>query len=64
MRLVRGEGEHDKISVEAVQNVDKVGVVVGLGPLEADVGHDLVLALAWEGRVTEDYADIPPRWVG
>ena len=45
------DGEHDEVGVEAVQDVPRVGVVVRLAPLVADVVHDFVLALARHARV-------------
>ena len=62
--LVRGQRQHDEVGIQPVQDVDEVGIVVGLRPLEADVGHDLVLPLPGDGGIAEDDADVPPRLVG
>ena len=44
-RLVRGQGKHDEVGVQAVQAVPGVRVPAGAAALLPDVRHDLVLAL-------------------
>ena len=55
IRLVRGQPQHDEIGVSAAEDVLGVGVVIGLGPLLADVVHDLVLSLAGDVGVTQNH---------
>ena len=45
VRFVRGQPQHDEVRVRPAQHVLGVGVVVGGGPLLANVVHDLVLPL-------------------
>lgn len=52
--LVRGQRQHDEVSVQPVHAVPRVGVVAGGGALLANVGHDLVLALARGVGIGED----------
>lgn len=52
--LVGREREHDKVGVETVDDVLRVGVVRGVAALAADEVHDLVLALSGNGRVGDD----------
>lgn len=54
VRLVRREREHDQVRVEAVDDVLRVRVVRRVAALAADEVHDLVLALARDGRVRDD----------
>jgi len=51
VRVVAEETEHDEVGVEAVHAVPHVGAVARLRLVEADVLHDLVLALAGDLRV-------------
>ena len=55
VRLVRREPEHDEIGVGAAQDVMRVGIVIGLGALPPDEVHDLVLALARNIGIRENY---------
>ena len=55
MRLVRCKPEHDEIGVGAAQDVMSVGIVIGLSALPPDEVHDLVLALARNIGVRENY---------
>lgn len=45
--LMRSQGKHDEISVQAVQAVASVGIPVRPTPLLANIRHDLVLSLPW-----------------
>ena len=47
MWLMRGEGQHDEISIQAIQAVPGVGVPALSPPLLPDHVHDLVLPLSW-----------------
>ena len=55
VRLVRRKPEHDEIGVGAAQDVMRVGIVIGLGALPPDEVHDLVLALARNIGIRENY---------
>lgn len=46
-RLVRGQRQHDEVSIQTVQAVPQIGLPVGPAPLLPYVAHDLVLALPW-----------------
>ena len=47
MWLMRGEGKHDEISIQAIQAVPGVGVPSLSPALLTDHVHDLVLSLSW-----------------
>ena len=55
VRLVSCKPEHDKIGVGAAQDVMRVGIVIGLSPLPPDEVHDLVLSLARNICIRENY---------
>ena len=55
MGLVGCKPEHDKIGVGAAQDVMRVGIVIGLSALLPDEIHDLVLALARNIGIRENY---------
>ena len=52
---MRGEGQHDEISIQAVQAVTGVGVPTISAPLLSDHVHDLVLPLPWGIGVRQDH---------
>ena len=56
-RLVRGQSEHDEVRIQAVQAVPQRRVPARPPALLADVGHDLVLALARHIRVRQDHLE-------
>mmetsp|Transcript_1584 Transcript_1584/g.3779 ORF Transcript_1584/g.3779 Transcript_1584/m.3779 type:complete len:244 (-) Transcript_1584:563-1294(-) len=64
MSLVRGESEHDQIGVQAMKDVDDVGIVVRLRSLQTDVGHNLMLPLTGDRGVAENNPNAPPGLVG
>ena len=43
VRLMRGQGQHDEISIQAVQAMPCVGIPARPAPLLPDHVHDLVL---------------------
>ena len=61
--LVRRERQHDQVSIEAVDYVAHIRVMVRIAALPADVVHDLVLALAGDGRVREHDSEVAPSRV-
>mmetsp|Transcript_43899 Transcript_43899/g.104372 ORF Transcript_43899/g.104372 Transcript_43899/m.104372 type:complete len:202 (+) Transcript_43899:2826-3431(+) len=60
VRLVGGEGEHDEVSVVAVDHVPQVRRVPGLALFAADVLHDLVLPLSRHLSARKDDARTRP----
>mmetsp|Transcript_5204 Transcript_5204/g.15726 ORF Transcript_5204/g.15726 Transcript_5204/m.15726 type:complete len:354 (-) Transcript_5204:821-1882(-) len=48
VRLVRGERQHDEVSVQPVQHVPSVRVPSVQAPLPSDEVHNLVLTLPWD----------------
>lgn len=58
--IMAEEAKHDKIGIEAIEAVADVRVIVGLCAGEADVLHDLVLALARDLVPRENDTDGAP----
>lgn len=52
--LMRGQTQHDEVSVGTTEDMLGVGVVVRLGALLANVVHDLVFPLAGHVGIGED----------
>ena len=50
--LVRAQAQHHEISIESVEAVASINIVVGLAPLIANEFHDFVLTLAWNLIIT------------
>lgn len=51
VRLVGSQRQHDQVRIQPVDHVARVWLEAGAPALRADVLHDLVLALAGDGRV-------------
>jgi hypothetical protein len=60
MRIMTQQAQHDQVRVEAIQTVPVVGIVIRLGASEADVLHNLVLALTRHFMARQDDLHISP----
>eukprot|EP00050_Salpingoeca_kvevrii_P022962 m.135587 g.135587 ORF g.135587 m.135587 type:complete len:326 (-) comp9887_c0_seq4:482-1459(-) len=58
--LVRGQSQHDQISIKTLNDVAGVGIVAGLLALAANELHDLVLAFTRNGCVGKHNLDVFP----